>query len=277
MALRFFFLIFLLTQGSWAKVLNESSQAPLPMAHIDQKLRSQANLLKSSLLESGPSKYSEIKKTSDYKGFLEVTKALKNFDPLGLKTKDQKISFWVNVYNSMIIHGIIHFEIKKSVKDISNFFKKVKYQVGSYELSLDQIEHGILRANRRPPYSLFRTLNSKTKKLALNKEEFDPRIHFVLNCGASSCPPFAFLKAESLEKDLSVAMRGFLSTDLEIKEKNLMISKIFDWYSGDFQPSVLEYIRQHISEPDKLKAIQKISYRDYDWSLVGLKKTSSQE
>ena len=57
-------------------------------------------------------------------------------------------------------------------------------------MSLNDLEHGILRSNTRPPYHItkppFGMIDSR-KKLCIKK--FGHHIHFALNNGAKSCPP----------------------------------------------------------------------------------------
>ncbi|MQY57052.1 DUF547 domain-containing protein, partial [bacterium] len=47
-------------------------------------------------------------------------------------------------------------KIKNSVKEAPEFFRKIKYQIGDYLFSPDDIEHGILRGNVRPYFRLAR-------------------------------------------------------------------------------------------------------------------------
>ena len=70
-------------------------------------------------------------------------------------------------------------------------------------LSLDDIEHGILRRYRQK-YSLGYLpqfwVNNTIKKLAVH--EMDNRIHCALSCGAVSCPAIAFYDAENIDAQL---------------------------------------------------------------------------
>ena len=43
--------------------------------------------------------------------------------------------------------------------------------------------------------------------------ELDPRIHFTLNCGATSCPPIRVYSAPNLDSQLNRAAASFLCAD----------------------------------------------------------------
>ena len=66
-------------------------------------------------------------------------------------SRDEKIAFFINIYNVLVIHGTICFlssnPVNPTVRD-GKFFSRISYKIGDFILSLDDIEHGILRANK---------------------------------------------------------------------------------------------------------------------------------
>ena len=105
--------------------------------------------------------------------------------------RETRLAFWINVYNALALHGAVALDVRRSVWRVWNFLGRVSYRVGPHVLSLDEIEHGILRGNRRralPPWAPFGTRGARR---ALVIDPVDPRVHFALNCGAASCPPSA--------------------------------------------------------------------------------------
>ncbi len=58
------------------------------------------------------------------------------------------------------------------------------------------MEHGLLRLNAKPPYSLSRLFGASDSRQALRLTQFDNRIHFALNCGALSCPYALYQRAQ---------------------------------------------------------------------------------
>ena len=67
------------------------------------------------------------------------------------------------------------------------------YNVGGLLFTLDEIEHGVLRCNRGHPKDQKPMFSDEEARESLALNSLDPRIHFALNCGATSCPPIRFL------------------------------------------------------------------------------------
>jgi hypothetical protein len=121
--------------------------------------------------------------------------------------REARFAFWINVYNALALHGAVALDVRRSVWRVWNFFGRVSYRVGPHVLSLDEIEHGILRGNRRralPPWAPFGTWDARR---ALVIDPVDPRIHFAINCGAASCPPVGIYHAGAIDAQLRVATR----------------------------------------------------------------------
>lgn len=169
--------------------------------------------------------------------------------------------------------------IRDSVKEVWNFFKGVYYQVGGYAFCPDDIEHGILRGNRRPPYSLFRRFGSSDPRLNFMVKPMDPRIHFTLVCGSASCPFIDVYTPETLEEELEIAARAFVNSGgavLDRGQNTISLSSIFKWYANDFgkdQNERLGFIAGYLDQAEDRAFIEKntyhlkITYQPYDWRL----------
>ena len=136
----------------------------------------------------------------------------------------------------------------KSIRDIGEPWDIVFIKVGDKEYSLNDIEHNIIR-----------------------KEFDEPRIHFALVCAAKSCPPL-LNEAYSADKlDLQLQQQGekFINNPKknEIAMDNIKISKLFDWYKGDFtkNESLIDFLNGFAKT--KISADAKIGFTDYDWGL----------
>lgn len=176
-----------------------------------------------------------------------------------LVSPEQKLAFWINTYNSMV-QAKIRDDVKQ-FDDRDNFFKSEDQTVGGIKLSLDQIENGILRRQEMS--------SNKDFIASFKVDKVDPRIHFTLNCGATSCPPVAYYSVDRLDSDLASAEESFVSqTSTYNSDKNeLEISELFDWFEEDFggKDGVLDVMRRlNILPAD---ANPNITYSTYNWNL----------
>lgn len=223
--------------------------------------------------------YERMQQSEIYQDFLKLSNNLKNMNLAGLARREERIAFWINLYNVIVIHGVIALGIRDSVKEVWNFFRRVYYQIGNHNFSPDDIEHGILRGNRRPPYSLFQRFRGEDPRLNFIVEPLDPRIHFTLVCGSSSCPFIDVYTPENLEEELTMASQTFINSGgavLDRSRRSLSLSRIFKWYARDFgatQAERLRFITRYLDNQQDRAIIEdqadslSISYQNYDWRL----------
>ncbi len=253
----------------------------MPAADIARKLKISMNVLRGAFFdtEKGRVAYEQMKSSGAYEEYRDMSFTLQYMDLNELGSRQERISFWINLYNVIVIHGVVELGIRDSVKEVRNFYKRIKYQVGNMFFSPHEIEHGILRGNRRPPVSIFRAFGSGDERLKHIVEPMDPRIHFGLVCASSSCPPIGFYTAENLDNELDIACRTFLNAggiEIDRRRNSVSLSRILKWYSGDFGQSEeerLRFIAPYLyDEGDKDYLVENagtlnVSYQDYDWRL----------
>jgi len=222
--------------------------------------------------------YQAISYSEHYRKFEETVASLRRFDPAILKDDRDRIAFWVNVFNTLVIHGVIELRISESVKEVPFFFERVKYTIGSHSYSLSDIEHGILRGNKAPPYHFSRRFSGNDPRLAFCVSSPDPRIHFALVCASRTCPPIEAYEKEKLEEQLDTSARVFINatSKLSKKDKTLTISKIFKWYRKDFgltDHDLLRFIGDYFYDRRMGEWIVNsaesltVEYSSYDWRL----------
>lgn len=177
----------------------------------------------------------------------------------GLSSSDQKLAFWINTYNSLVQAKIR--KDPKAFKDQKIFFDGLTEEIGGKILSLNEIETGILRLKSVEKNKEFIS-DFKVDKL-------DPRIHFTLNCGATSCPPVAYYSPENLDEQLELATESFVSqtSTYDSISNILTVSQLFEWYAEDFggYNGILTLFQ-------RLKIIvehtrPQLTYTPYDWNL----------
>ena len=167
----------------------------------------------------------------------------------------------INGYNAYTVRAILDHPDVTSIKKIPGVWAETKRRVGGFDLTLDDIEHRILR-----PF--FR----------------DPRLHFALNCASRSCaplPPWAY-NGDRIDMQLEDRAATFLVNPDNVTYENdrLVVSRYFDWYGGDFiapgwkgaARTIPAYIARYAALDVKWfiqahKATPTMVFADYDWSL----------
>ncbi|TWR24752.1 DUF547 domain-containing protein [Mucilaginibacter pallidiroseus] len=197
---------------------------------------------------------------------------LKNSDPNilaeQLDNDHKKLAFWLNLYN-----GFTQVILKKDpdqYKTRGSFFSSKQIYIAGQELSLDLIEHGILRHSKvkwSEGYlgKLFPSGFEKKFRVA----KLDYRIHFALNCGAKSCPPIAFYEPEQIDKQLNVAVKTYLKGEVTYSKSanTVEVPALMGWFRHDFggKKGMLEILINNKIIPEGTKP--RIHFKKYDWSL----------
>lgn len=172
-------------------------------------------------------------------------------------SENEKLAYWINAYNAFTIKLILnHYpvtgikQIKKGISFINSVWDIKFIQIGNQKLSLNIIEHQILR-----------------------KAFDEPRIHFAIVCASISCPSLlnTAFEAPRLNQQLTSQAIRFIndSTKNVLNDRHIQISPIFKWFKSDFTKNgtLQEYIKPFARQnfmPDA-----RVSYTNYDWGLNG--------
>lgn len=146
-----------------------------------------------------------------------------------LNSDSAKKVFWINLYNAWFQILVAQSEKPK------NLFTSFPFQFANFEITLDEIEHGILRKLKpHPSTGIPKKYNDVVKQLALQVE--DNRIHFALNCGLKSCPPISFYNIERVDEQLDLATLAYLEqeTTYHIAQNHVETNELLHWYMDDF-------------------------------------------
>lgn len=200
----------------------------------------------------------------DYSGFAkdsirlnEYCRILSDCPPNSKWSKEEKLAYWINVYNAFTIKLIVdHYpvasikDIKKGIPFINSVWDMEFFEIGGVKMDLNDVEHDILR-----------------------KEFDEPRIHFAIVCASKSCPQLrneAYTSA-LLNVQLETQTKKFFNdtTKNRIGNDRIELSPIFKWFKKDFTRSgtLHDWVKEYYKGPTDENA--KITYMDYDWSLNG--------
>ena len=186
----------------------------------------------------------------------------------GLKTDNEKLAFWVNIYNAYI--QVILLENPKLYDDKRAFFKMEQIPIAGRLLSFEKIEHGIIRKSQWPlGLGLIRKWFPNKFERKLRVDERDYRIHFALNCGAKDCPPVAIYEADRLDEQFDTGTERYLKRTSEFKadQKAVAVTSLFNWFRGDF--GCKKGVKKILKEQGIIPATKgvDITYQNYDWTL----------
>ena len=213
-------------------------------------------LLKKYVNAQGLVNYKGLK--ADEKAFNQYLELLSKNPPAADWSRGDQMAYWINAYNAYTIRLVLNYYPIKSIKDIGS---KIQipfvttpwaakfFTIGGNKMSLDNIEHGILR-----------------------KKYHDPRIHFTLVCASISCPRLrneAYTGGQ-LERQMEDQGRDFLNNPAKnrVARDESQLSKYFDWYKGDWTSngqSVGGWVNRYSTV--KVANNTKFAFLDYNWGL----------
>lgn len=181
-------------------------------------------------------------------------------DPGQFPDRAAQRSYWINTYNTLVLHAVLEYWPLESVQDVritftsrvvpgKGFFYDRKVVVGGEETNLYKLEKQVLKSQK------------------------DPRLHFALNCASSSCP--VLRPWDWTEEQLDSAARDFINDpgNVSVRENVVYLSRIFKWYRRDFPDDTYAYLQQ-FAEPSLSDQLERArddgyptKYFEYDWGL----------
>lgn len=201
----------------------------------------------------------------------EITlSALAKLSPTQIKIQlnndAEKMSFWINLYNAQVQ---IQLRADSTLFDNrSRFFSDRSILIAGIPLSLDDIEHGILRRSANK-YSLgyFRSLFSTQAAKQWQVDKIDWRIHFTLNCGANSCPAIGFYRSDRINEQLNIATYQYLKRAIDLEKESTEVPRLFLWFRSDFGGTAgITKILQKFGGLEGPRS-EDWQYAEYDWQL----------
>ena len=176
--------------------------------------------------------------------------------------EDHALAYWINAYNAFVLHAVIEEYPIRSVWKVRDgqFFERRRHDAGGVRLSLNDIEHRILRARF-----------------------VEPRVHFALNCASNGCPPMRprAWEPDGIRDTLGAATRQFLASEwncrVDAADKRIYVSRLFRMYAEDFagdvdsteayRRGVLAFVAEHTGMAAADLDDYEVVYNVYDWGL----------
>ncbi len=207
--------------------------------------------------------YAEWKASpADVSSLHDYLAALGRADPHAPAPRAAVFAFWINAYNAITLAAVLHLYPTASIRDHAgrvfgfNVWKDVKLHVGGRALSLDDIEHGILRLMG------------------------EPRIHFALVCASNGCPALrpAAYTPDGVDVELEANARAFFERPDSLRgdpdARTVALSELFKWYGADFADAPaarLAALRRFFPATGEWDWLDqgdvRVEYLPYDWKL----------
>ncbi|MED6135176.1 hypothetical protein PIB30_043794 [Stylosanthes scabra] len=223
--------------------------------------------------------YVAISKSEEFRRYVNMTQDLQRVDLLEL-SENEKLAFFLNLYNAMVIHAVIRVGVGQEGAINRRSFSDFLYLIGGHPYSLSTIKNGILRSNRRSPYSLVKPFSTGDPRLELALLKMNPLIHFGICNATKSSPKVRFFSPHRVAEELRGAAREFFANDgieVDLEKRTIYLSPIFKWYGMDFgqERNILNWMISYL-DPNKAGLVThllgdaasvNISYKNYDWSI----------
>ncbi|KAK6924079.1 Ternary complex factor MIP1, leucine-zipper [Dillenia turbinata] len=173
-------------------------------------------------------------------------------------THQQKLAFWINVYNSCVMNAVLEHGVPESPEMVVSMMQKATINVGGHVLNAITIEHFILRLPFHLKFACFKDAkNEEMKARSMYALEWSELlVTFALSCGSRSSPAVRVYTGPHVEKELELAKRDYLQATVGISTTNkIVVPKLLDWYLLDFAKdweSLLDWISLQL--PDDLRS-----------------------
>ncbi len=182
--------------------------------------------------------------------------------PERFPSEDHALAYWINAYNAFVLDAVIAEYPIRSVFKVRDgqFFERRRHDAGGQLVSLNDIEHRILRGRFN-----------------------EPRIHFAINCASNGCPPMRpeAYRPDDIRETLRSATRQFLASEwncrVDAARRRIYVSRIFRMYAEDFagdvdsteayRQGVLAFVAEHTGLAQDDLETYEVVYNIYDWGL----------
>ncbi|KAL9241713.1 hypothetical protein vseg_015791 [Gypsophila vaccaria] len=223
--------------------------------------------------------YLAISNSEEFRRYLNLVQGLQRVD-LHELSPDEKLAFFLNLYNAMVIHAIIRKGYPEGMIERKSFVSEFQYVVGGNSYSLSAVKNGILRNNRRAPYALVKPFSAGDSRLEMTLHTVNPLIHFGLCDGTKSSPAVRFFTPQNVQAELRNATREFFrqnAVEVDLLKRTVSLTYILKWYNADFgkDKETIKWIMEYL-DADKTGLLThllsdgggvNILYQNYDWSI----------
>jgi hypothetical protein len=225
------------------------------------------NLVLNKYVKLGKVNYKEMSIDSRVSGVVEQ---FEKVNPDKIKLSNDKLAFWINLYNSIVLQIISKNYPLKSINDLNtgiailspvlgkSIWDKKLIKINNNNLSLAQIQHIITASDFK-----------------------DPRAHFAITYAANGCPPLRdeAYTGEKLNEQLDEQARIFINDTTKnifnLKSRKAYVSSIFKSYEKEFGFNykntlifLSKFLPKIIREDISANSDQwELTFKSFNWSI----------
>ncbi|XP_062210432.1 uncharacterized protein LOC133911947 [Phragmites australis] len=190
--------------------------------------------------------------------YTSLVQLLETVDLSGMKN-EEKLAFWINVHNAMMMHAHIEYGIQQS-NSKRILLTKVSYIISGQRVNMELIEYQILccRAHSSGQWLkllLYPKWKSRDKDelrgFAVDRPE--PLVHFALSSGGYSDPVVRLYSPKRLFQQLEAAKEEYIRANVGVRSRGhkVMLPKILESYARDAglgAQEVVSMVESHLPE-----------------------------
>ncbi|KAG6511013.1 uncharacterized protein LOC121975494 [Zingiber officinale] len=201
------------------------------------------------------------RKCNDIEEMLQKYKLLvQRIETVDLRSmsNEEKIAFWINIHNSMMMHLYLEHGVPGSNMKKASLVTKNMYNVGGRMVNADIIQGFLLGCRMHPPEQWLTLLSSRVKIKDSDEwkayaiESPEPLIRFALCSGNHSDPAVRVYNSKRLFQLLQAAKVEYIHATVTIgKGRKLLVPKILEYFGRDSNLStqeLVEMIKCHFPE-----------------------------
>lgn len=223
-----------------------------------------------SLWKAGSLDFEGIKLSKQYKNISQELPALQIAN-LNTLTKNEKLPFFINIYNILLVTGLIHLEVSDlNPVERQKFLKKISFNIGDRTYSSQMILNGILRG--KPLYDL--SLKN-VEVIDAHILETCPEVLFTLLDFTKTGPKFNHFSALNFQTELQENIEKFVKGIRKNKKNVLMLPVVFTTFKEDYEniesQKLMEFLLKYLETDESFKTSIKVKIDHTPLSLGVIK------
>nr|CAB3501525.1 unnamed protein product [Digitaria exilis] len=192
--------------------------------------------------------------------YMSLVQLLETADLSGMKN-EEKLAFWINVHNAMMMHAHIEYGIPQS-NSKRILLTKVSYIISGQRVNAELIEYQILCCRAHSSGQWLRLLlypkwksRDKDELQGFAVDRPEPLVHFALCSGSYSDPMVRLYSPKSLFQQLEAAKEEYIRANVGVRgrggQHQIILPKALEMYARDAglgAQEVVAAVERHLPE-----------------------------